>query len=331
MGYSFENRRPLFRRGLLFVISVALLLVAGFAEAQAQVQNRHQLIRRVVVFPVKAPPEYAALAEEAWWQAREQLAQGRRLLVASKQFLIKKDVFQSRGELEPADVVILGKLLDAHALVTIRLTGERKLILSVFDGANGLVLWTKTVALHPSVTVLDQLLSLTRKIVDDFLATVPYQGFTIVDPLNDRAVYQEGESKLAQIDLGAATGAQIGDAVHWIHLSPTNAAPLFQGGAKMTVFAEGRILRIEQGIATVEVLRASSLESLLEYSLVRIPREAERLANQFAMSDQQRGTLPVELVAPEKNPMEEVAREKKPLVASMSFISSLVAFLLLAF
>ncbi len=311
---------------------LALLILGSsfLAPGAAQAQIDHQLVRRLAVFPLKVPKDVQAAGEESWWQARDELSRSRRFLVASQQFLVKSDAFQPRGDLEAADAVILGKLLDAHALITLQLE-ERRLVMTVYDGAVGMVLWKKGVSLHPSLTVRDQLPQMSRRIIDDFAANIPYQGFTAVDSLIGQPVYEEGDVKLAQVDLGIQTGAQIGDLVQWVRLTSTNAAPMFQGGSKLTVFAEGKIVKIEQGLATVEILRATGTKDIKAYSLVRVPREAERLAKEYTISDMPRTTLTAELVAPEASPMEELARERKPLVTTMSFIASVVGYLLLAF
>ena len=313
------------------VLILAFVLIAAFAASRANAQvGNHQLLRRLVVFPVKAPTDMAAPAEEAWWGAREEFTKSRRFLVASKQFLVKSDVFQSRGELEPADAIILGKLLDAHALVTIQLI-DRRVEVTVYDGTSGARLWNKAVNLHPSLTIVDQLPKLTKKLVNAFIASIPYQGFTTIDSLIGRPVYEEGDVKLAQVDLGIMTGAQIGDTVQWIKLSSIGISPLFQGGGKMTVFAEGKVVKLDQGVATIEIMRATSLKDIREFSLVRVPREAERMQTEFAINENPKTTLTAELVSPELSPMVQEARERKPLVATLSFVGSIAAMILLAF
>lgn len=321
-------------RGLASLVLFALVTVGFAAEAQVE----HQLVRRLAIFPmatsatvpISRAEDLSTVLEDTWWQAREEFAQNRRFLVASKQFLIKTDVYQPRRELEPADAIILGKLLDAHALVTLQLI-DRRVLMSVYDGGNGLLLWKKGITLHPSIATRDQLPNLAKKLVLDFIATVPYQGFTTVDSLIGTPVYEEGDVKLAQVDLGIQTRAQIGDVVQWIRVTSTNTQPLFQGGSKMIVYAEGKIVKIDQGLATVEIQRASSLRDLKEFSLVRVPREAERLNNEYTISDTPRATLTKDLLAPEISPMERVAKEKKPLATTISIIASIAAFLLLAF
>ena len=314
-------------RCLLFIIP--MLLVAFSSNSNAQSSN-HQLIRRLAVFPFSVPSELNAAADEAWWQAREEFASTRRFLVGSKQFLVKSDAFQPRKDLEPADAIILGKLLDAHALVTFQLQ-ERRLMMTVYDGGNGSTIWRRGLSLHPSLPMGDQLPQIAKRMVDDFVASIPYQGFTIVDSLIGQAVYEEGDVKLAQVDLGLATQGQTGDLVQWIRISGTTVDPVFQGGSKTVVFAEGKVVKIEQGIATVEIQRASSIKDLKEFSLVRVPREADRLTKAYAINAGPRTTLTSELVSPEAAPMEQLAKERKPLATTLSIITSIAGFLLLAF
>jgi hypothetical protein len=334
---TLENARMVRTAHLFSMAFLTLVFTLLFANS-ANAQIDHQLIRRMAIFPIATSAttplskaeDLNTVLDEAWWQAREEFAQNRRFLVASKQFLIKSDVFQPRRELEPADAIILGKLLDAHALVTLQMI-DRRLLMTVYDGGNGLALWKKGVSLHPSIATRDQLPTLAKKLVLDFIASIPYQGFTIIDALIGTAVYEEGDVKLAQVDLGIQSRSQIGDLVQWVRIAGTTAQPLFQGGSKTTVYAEGKIVKLAQGLATVEIQRASSLKDLKEYSLVRVPREAERLATEYTLSENPRTTLTAELVAPEASPMERIAKEKRPLATTLSIIASVATFLLLAF
>ncbi len=312
------------------VILFFALATLMFSSSRAEAQVEHQLIRRLAVFPFAVPPELQSGADEAWWQAREQFAQTRRFLVGSKQFLIKNDVFQPRRDFEPADAIILGKLLDAHALVTFQLI-ERRLMMTIYDGTNGSTIWRKGFSLHPSLPMNDQLPQIAKRMVDDFIATIPYQGFTVIDALIGATVYNEGDVRLAQVNLGLSSAAKAGDVVQWIKIMGTSVEPLFMGGSKTTVFAEGKIAKIEQGLAVVEIQRASSLKDLKEFSLVRVPVEAERLAKLFTLRETSRPTLTSELVSPEASPMQQIAKEKRPLATTLSIISSVAAFLLLAF
>src|SRR5690242_6478693 len=115
------------------VLNLLILIgISGyFGKVHAQVE--HTLVRRISVFPIKAGQELAPIAEEAWWELRETLTRDHRFLVASKNFLMQKDVYQARRALSPADAIILGKLLDANALVVTFLE-DRTLRMHVYEG-----------------------------------------------------------------------------------------------------------------------------------------------------------------------------------------------------
>lgn len=326
-------------KSLLLVLQ--FLLVLGFSLSANAQGVEHQLVRRLVVFPFQVGSEnelaqqgmqkqaLQTMADEAWWQVREELTTSRRFLVASKQFLIKSDTFLPRAELQPADALILGKLLDAHALITAQLKA-RTLTMQAYDGGTGLVLWRREITMHPSLRIADQLTDSARKLTNDFIASFPYQGYTHVDPLIGKAIYEENGLKQVQVEVGINNKVTAGDIVQWIRINATNAQPLFQGGAKIRVFAEGRITRIDQGMASVEVLRVTKADEIKEFSLVRVPREVERLQSELALKDAIKSNLSSELVAPEANPMEQVTQERRPLVSTVSWLSSLAAILLLA-
>lgn len=313
---------------MTLMLGVAVWLIPHSVHAESPAE--HQLIRRVVIFPFKTEPDLESVAEDAWWQVREELTKTRRFLVASKQFLIKSDAFQPRGELEPADVLILGKLLDAHALITTQLNG-RKLSMQVYDAANGLALYQKQLDLRASQTIKDQLALASRQLIDDFIATMPYQGYTTVDSIVGTAAIRNGDITLAHVDFGAGSRVEVGDVVQWVKVKSTSFAPAFQGGGQLTVIADGKVTKIEDGLADVEISRAPSLKDIREYSLVRAPREAQRLAAQYAIKEKPMATVTTDLVAPEANPGERVSRERRPLLTALSFVGSIAAYLLLAF
>jgi hypothetical protein len=323
---------------LLVILSLVGQFFAEAAAAQAPPQEspkainiEHQLIRRLAVFPLKTDTDRTKAVEEAWWQTREELSSTRRFLVASKQFMVKNEAFQSRSSLEPADAIVLGRLLDAHALVVGELN-NRTLSMTVYDAANGFILWSKTTELRVTTAASDQLPKAAKKLIGDFIASVPYQAFQSVDPLIGRATYSDGSSTLSQIDVGLESAVQVGDAVQWVRISYESNKPVFQGGGKITAIAEGRVVKVAQGIATVEITRAVRRDLIKEFSLVRLPREVERLQDKFAIKDNElKSTTDLTLLAPEAAPMETVRKERKPLLTTGSVLASIAAFLLLAF
>src|SRR3954468_6467929 len=127
-----------------FLLLICLWPLASFA------QTDHSLIRRLTVFPIKTSPEYQQAADETWWELRETLTRDKRFLVASKNFLMQKDVYQARSKLSPADAIILGKLLDANALITTHLD-DRILTMRVYEGDYGRALWEQKIMLQPSL------------------------------------------------------------------------------------------------------------------------------------------------------------------------------------
>jgi hypothetical protein len=313
-------------------LPLMVLITLGPSPASAANESlyENQLVRRVVIFPMKVEKGFETLAEDAWWQAREELTKTRRFLVASRQFLVKNDALQARGELEPADALILGKLLDAHALITLQLN-DRKLSMQVYDTVSGFVLYQKQVNLQSSQTIADQLSSFVRRLVADFLAVIPYEGYTMVDSFVGRAVFKENDANLAYVDFGAGSGIQVGDVVQWIKIKSTSFSPVFQGGAQQTVIADGKVVRIEDGLAVTEILRANNLKDIREYSLVRVPRIAEKLLAENTIKETQKTTLTPELIAPEANPELRAAKERRPLLTTLGFIGSIAGYLLLAF
>src|SRR5262245_25083625 len=108
------DKMNVMRLALLFF---GLMAVAVPLSANAQ-SAEHTLLRRVAVFPIEAPEELNSKADEAWWELREFLTKDKRFLVATKNFLQQQNVYQPRAELDPAAAIILGKLLDADAVIS---------------------------------------------------------------------------------------------------------------------------------------------------------------------------------------------------------------------
>jgi hypothetical protein len=313
----------------LSLLLFGFLLLAGFLfSPPVRAENDHLLVRRIAAFPVQAPAAFSAGAERAWWKIREELTSNRRFLIASKQFMIRKEVFQPRGEMEEADAVILGKLLDANAMIVTYLK-DRQLTMIAYSGVNGMTLWRNSVALHPSLPVGEQLEPSALKLVRDFIASIPYQGFLIVDPLIGKAIYDQGSSTLAKIEVGTDAQVQKGDPVQFVRI--TGMGPLFQEGGQMTVIAEGTVVQVESDIVTVEVKRVSDMQLLKEKTAVRLPKEAQRLQESYAFKDKFRRQLGPEMLSADLSPPETESQQHKPLLTTLSAIGSFALMILLAF
>lgn len=293
-------------------------------------QTEHQLVRRVVVFPLQTPTQYAAAAEEAWWEVRKVLTDNKRFLVASKNFLQQKDVFQSRGELSPADAIILGQLLDANAVVTTYLD-DKVLKMNVYEAEFGRPLWTQSLQLQPSIPISQQLVSSAVKLIGDFISSMPYQGFVVRDGLKPGVVYAESGRQLMKIEVGSDAALQVGDQIQVIRVKSESVRPLFGSGlANTEVFGEGVVDSVNREIVTVELKRVTSIADIKENSLVRIPKELSRLREEYALADSLKKNIDPEYFSPEMTELKKEIRENKPLITSLSFLGNLILFLLLA-
>lgn len=312
-------------------LAAVLILSAGLTVRSAHAQTEHTLIRRVSVFPIKtSQPELSSVAEEAWWDMRSALTHDKRFLVASKNFLQQKDVYQARSALSPADAIILGKLLDANALITTYLE-DRVLYMKVYEGDYGRTLWEHQLVLQPSLPVAEQLKPAVTKLIQDFLASIPYNGFVIVDPLKGRAVYQEGRRLLVKAEIGSTAEVDVGDPVQLIRVYSDNLKPLFTSGATVEVFAEGRVVEHTREDIVIELDRLNRATSIQEGTLVRLPRELKRLEQLYSLKDSLRNKIDPEFFSPGLTEAKQKEAERKPLVASLVFIGNLAAMLLLAF
>lgn len=306
-----------------------ILMFLAFAP-HAWAQAEHKLLRRLAVFPVRAEKELSHQSDDTWWKVREILTEDRRFLVASKNFMTKKDVFQARGELSPADAIILGQLLDAQGLIVTYLE-ERVLHMKVYEGEYGRTLWEQQIELHPSLSIARQLEDAGKKLVNDFIASIPYQGFVIVDSLIGRPVYQQDGKTFVKMEVGSKAKVEIGDEVHLVRLTSDRLRPIFSEAAQIEVFAEGKVVEKSKEILVVEVQRATRLDQIGESSLVRLPNEFKRLRESQALRETLAKKVNPEYFSPEMTPLAQEAREFQPLVTALTFIGNLALFLVLAF
>jgi len=323
-----EGTIVLMGRSLIILIAMSFISFSAFSEDIGPIQ--HSLLRRITVFPIQVDRSFSKPAEEAWWQIREYLTENRRFLVASKNFLIQKDVFQAREELSPADAIILGKLLDAQGLVVTYLKGKT-LYMKVYEGDYGRLLWHHELKLEPSVPIARQILIASKKLIMDFIASIPYQGFVVVDHLIGKAVYSEGNKHLTKVNMGDKSSVEVGDQVQFVRVVSNNLRPLFIDGAVSEVFAEGRVVTLGRSTAIVEILRAINLKDVKELSLVRFPREFKRLQENYALRSGLSASSVSNVLTSQMTLVDKEIAEKKPLVTSLAFIINLAVWLVLAF
>lgn len=307
-------------------IFFSFLFLALSSDAFGVEQTQHQLVRRISVFPLKVESSLTKAADEAWWAVREVLTENKRFLVASKTYLEQKDVYQTRSELSPADAITLGTLLDANALVVMFLQ-DRKLVMVVYDGDYGRTLWRHDLTFNPAIPAQDQLVLMAKKLTSDFIASMPYQGFLIVDAIRNAPTYTEKRRVFLKIQIGLNSQVTVGDEVQLVRVEALNFQPLFLDGGRVEVYAEGKVVSVDRDVAEVELNRKSR-EPIKEFALVRLPKEMNRLQAQFRLQEKLKNANPA-VLAPEMSPLKQQVREWKPLVAAVTFIVNIAAFLLL--
>lgn len=310
--------------------SSGISFAQGLGGVGRSFESEHQLIRRISVFPIQAPKEYREETDKMWWDLRELLTKDQRFLVASKNFLIQKDVFQPRAELDPSGAIILGKVLDAHALLTTELT-DKVLTMRVYDGKYGRVLWQKSLELQTSLPVVKQLGPSAEKLAKDFLASLPYQGYVVKDPLKDEVIFRSGSTLTLKADVGTESQIEVGDQIQVVRLLSDSLKPLFMDNARLEVIAEGRVVAVAKNEVQVDLDRTVDPRLVKEGALVRIPKEVKRLKESFALQENLKATVDPEYLSPRIMELKKQEAEKKPLMTSLTFIANLAAFLLLAF
>ncbi len=302
-------------------------LATGVQDVYSQAE--HRLIRRLAVFPFQVETTWAASAEEAWVQVRDVISETRRFLVASTTFLQHKEVLQPRGEMEPAHVIIVGKIVDAHAILTTYLN-DRTLTMSVYEVDYGRVLWSKSLDLQPSLPISAQLVPSSLKLVRDFLASVPYQGFVVKDPLKSGAVFKSEGRDLVYVDVGVNSDISDGDPVQIIEMHSERLTPIFQDGTSVQVIAEGVVQGRSREWLVVSLTRARNLKNLKDGAMVRLPNESKRLQELFIIRDALRSRIDPTFYSPEMTSTKQQEAEAKPLITSLTFIANIALFLLMA-
>jgi hypothetical protein len=297
-----------------------------FASSPLWAQHEHQVLRKLAVFPI-AHAEVSS-AEEAWWQARETLTKDQRFFVASRRFMVNRGVFQARENLTPADAIILAKILDAEALVTLTVE-ERTLSMQVFDGGLGFKLWTGKIQLHPAIQIKDQLVSAAGKLVMDFISAIPYQGYQVKDQTLGKDLMERNEQSFARIFIGGQSEIKSGDPVQWIRLVGETSRVFFAEGAQVQILAEGIVSEVNGDLALVEVKKMRSVSDLTEFSLVRFPKEMERLKESYSLVEVE-SKLATEYLAADYQKDSSTKKHNKT-SASLTWILSLAAVILLAF
>jgi hypothetical protein len=288
----------------------------------------HEVIRRIVVFPLDTDGQFSKEADLAWWKIREFLSDQQRFLVATKRYMQQNEVFQPRKNLLISDVILLAKLLESDCLITTYLE-NKKLFMNAYSGQDGLLLWKKSIDITASKPISLQLEDLSARLIGDFYASLPYQGFQIVDPLSQEPLMEEGTAILARVDVGAKSSAVPGQKTQWLEIERASPLPLFQGGARIRVIAEGEVVKNDNQVLTVDVKRVKDLKLLGKKSIITIPDEQKRLSEIYAIKSSKDIQPNLTMLSEPMVDAREKNEEARPLLVTLTAIANIVAAVLL--
>ncbi len=305
---------------LLFIFSMCLSLTA-FADVQ--LTN----IRKLAVFPIGNVN--STNGEEAWWQMRESLTRDQRFFVASRRFMVNRGVFHSRMNLKPSDVIILGKILESQS-VLISYVKDRKLFAVAYDSENGFKLWESEYLFHPVLPINDQIIAASQKLVEQFLASFPYQSFQVVVDEAKNIVPEEGKN-YAYIFSPYEFDLKVGENVQWVHIEADPSFSLFAQGLKVNVVANGQVVEVKDRTAKVMIENQNSFLDFKDGAIVRVPRLEALWKEQFGAQEEKTSKLSYEYLASELSPNKVNAKEHNPTSTALSWIFSMAGFILLAF
>lgn len=314
---------------LLLIMS--LLIFAGSSGYATDPQNEntveHEVVRGIAVLPIDTGGLHQQESDIAWDNTRRFLVDTKRFFVLSKKTLIHKDSYVARKTILNVDAMILGKLLEADCIITTYLT-PTDIKMVAYSGIDGFILWQNSIQLNPANSTDKQLVPLTQKLIQNFLASFPYQAFQIVDPIIGTPTFEEGDITLAKADVGSQSHAVVGDTVQWLKIKRINSKPLFQGGGEYRVNAEGVITKIENETVLIQIKRAANLKDLSKKNLISFPAEYARLQSSYSLV--KNNSISTTLLTEPLYPTETNSTQAKPLVTSVVSIGSIIALLILA-
>jgi hypothetical protein len=297
------------------------LLIFGF---QVSASIEVPLVRKVAVFPIAGAAGEAA--EDAWWQSREVLTKDQRFYVASRRMMVNRGAFQPRRNLKPADAIILGKILDAQALMTFQLD-QRTLLMKVFESENGRLFYESKFDFHPVLSVNEQLKKAVNQLSEQFLKNQLFHGFVISNPLFKELIYEIKDKKVITVFKGGFL-LEPGDQVRVIKALAQNEGALVSAETRLEVIALGKVLSVAENEAQVELQQISSEEDLKEFSFVLFDKYSKEFGY---LEDKESSNLATEYLTSELKDINEVRASHGKTNSSLAWIFNLALLVLLAF
>ena len=301
----------------------------SLANANEAESSEHKYLNRLVVFPIETSKEFRGLADKLWWDVRSQLTKNLKFMVASKEFLVRKEVFKARKRISSVDALILGRLLDAHGIVTYYLN-QRVLNMSVRDGRSGQVLWEKKLQLLASVPIKNQLGKALKNLTGQFISDMPYQGHLLSDDIKSSPVFKDGTQMYARVKISQQEKLKVGESIEFFRLLPNSLKPLFMGNFDEIRLARGTIVDAKGEDRLVEIKSIVSGVKLREGDLLRISSIFKNKKSQIIGHEKSIQTIESSVYSPEYDEKEEEYRARGPLVTALTFVLNFGVFLLLA-
>lgn len=302
-------------------ISIVLLYCGSLWSVEFKVSS----LKRVVVFPAQGVDD--SLVDELWWQVRSLLAQDLRFTVATRRLMINRQVLVPRGELKTADAVLLGRILEAEALISMYIK-DAKAWVKVYRSEDGLLVWQGDLAFNPALSVKDQALGIFSKLIKNFMNEVPYLGYQVNNPLSGELMDFNETHALVYIQSGR-TELETGQRIQWGELV-VSQLPLFLSQRKLQVLVEGEVIHpLKNNIYQVQVpLQQASLlkAGMMLFDVSQLSVGSEKVQADLAIKTQYSSEYLVENMQPEKKIIQQA---KIP--TYLGFIFNLLAIVLIAF
>lgn len=159
----------------ILVISFTLVQLF-FLNIQAS-EPEASAIRRLAIFPIASEDISQGLKSSLWWDFRKDLAADGRFVVASKQFLELKEVYQERKALSPSDAILLSKHLEADALICLEYS-NRELHLRSYSKDDGMMLIHLSETLPTHFTAEARLNEAFQRLIAKWYAYMPVQAYS---------------------------------------------------------------------------------------------------------------------------------------------------------
>jgi hypothetical protein len=237
---------------------IYITLLLSLSSSLFASEARLTAFRRIAVFPVASEELNEKLKSGLWWSFREHISSNLQFVVASKQFLEAKEVYQERSEISTADVILLSKHLEADVLMTLSYS-DRSLKLRTYNAADGLPLKHFSEKLQSNYSAEKQINNIAAKLFDKWVASLPYQ-----------AVITEKSANEIKVNLGKLQEPSLLQEAQIIQIKRKNLGELNENYYSQEL-RKLSFISLDKNIATYKLLPAETALARKESQLVRIP------------------------------------------------------------